>query len=100
MFKTYVINLDLGLDDVSLCAGETLVFDTGLDIKIKNVEEESYSITDLISDIGGTIGLFLGLSIVQLAFIVKGLCVRMVYQIRRWFGASYQRFDKLPILKF
>lgn len=26
-----VINLDLGLDDVSLCAGETLVFDTGLD---------------------------------------------------------------------
>jgi len=55
-------------------------------ILVKNVEEESYPMPDLISDIGGTIGLFLGLSVVQVAFMCKALFLRLVRHLRRGIG--------------
>jgi len=38
---------------------------------VQNVETPVYAFADLISEIGGTVGLFLGFSLVQLAFLIK-----------------------------
>ena len=34
---------------------------------MRNVEEPVYAVADLVSEIGGTVGLFLGFSLVQMA---------------------------------
>jgi len=55
------------------------------------VEEPVYPIQDLISDIGGTAGLFLGLSLVQIALLLKSCTIRGMAKLKNGLTSNFTR---------
>ena len=73
-------------DDIALAAAELQLAEK---INVREEEEETYKFTNFISDTGGAMGLFLGLSLLQVCQWLeqKYTSLLRVIHHRKWFYA-------------